>query len=324
MAAGAIPAVLGQERRDPMSAVRRHPIITFFILTYALTFLGGWVLYAVGVWPIPFFTGGPLLAALIVIPLTQGLSGLRELGSRMIRWRVGWIWYAVAIGLPLTVLLVTVGLNVALGAGAPSLAQVGPLSTIIAVFAVRLINPLDGGAGRGAGLARLRPARPAGIRPLAASRRPDPRAPHSHLASTPRPLRRHEAARLLGTDRVYVRGHMGLQPHWRQRVDDPRDARRRRDHPPKPALVRRRERGHGAGDLSCGVVRRCDRLGHLGLEVLARSCACDGATGVWGLEPSAITRVSPRPNFREPGLDELPRTPYTRRSQNTSSRHLGE
>ena len=73
-----------------MSAVRRHPIITFFVLTYAITFLGGWVLYAVGVWHIPFFTGGPLLAALIVIPLTQGLSGLRELGSRMIRWRVGW------------------------------------------------------------------------------------------------------------------------------------------------------------------------------------------------------------------------------------------
>src|SRR5215213_964184 len=147
MAAGAIPAVLGQERRDPMSAVRRHPIITFFILTYALTFLGGWVLYAVGVWPIPFFTGGPLLAALIVIPITQGLSGLRELGSRMIRWRVRWYWYAVALGLPLAVLLVTVGLNGALGAGAPSLAGVGSLSTILMVFAVRLINPMDGPMG---------------------------------------------------------------------------------------------------------------------------------------------------------------------------------
>src|SRR5215218_8812618 len=119
MAAGAIPAVLGQERRDPMSAVRRHPIITFFILTYALTFLGGWALYAAGVWPIPFFTAGPLLGALIVIPITQGWAGLRELGSRMIRWRVGWIWYAVAIGLPLGILLVTVGLNVALGAAPP-------------------------------------------------------------------------------------------------------------------------------------------------------------------------------------------------------------
>src|SRR5215203_2139863 len=112
-----------------MSAIRRHPLITFFVLTYALTW-----------WAVPFggfISTGPLLAALIVIPITQGLSGLRDLGSRMIRWRVGWYWYVVAIGLPLAVLLVTVALNVALGAGAPSLAQLGPLSSIM-VFAVLL------------------------------------------------------------------------------------------------------------------------------------------------------------------------------------------
>ena len=135
-----------------MSAVRRHPLITFFVLTYALTW-----------WAVPFggfIPTGPLLAALIVIPITQGLSGLRDLGSRMIRWRVGWYWYVVAIGLPLAVLLVAVALNVALGAGAPSLAQLGPLSSLIMVFAVRLINPLDGPMGeepgwRGFALPRL-------------------------------------------------------------------------------------------------------------------------------------------------------------------------
>jgi hypothetical protein len=37
-----------------------------------------------------FIAGGPFIAALIVTPLTEGLSGLRELGSRLIRWRVGW------------------------------------------------------------------------------------------------------------------------------------------------------------------------------------------------------------------------------------------
>src|SRR5215204_7072182 len=112
-----------------MSVVRRHPLITFFVLTYALTW-----------WAVPFggfISTGPLLAALIVIPITQGLSGLRDLGSRMIRWRVGWYWYVVAIGLPLAVLLVAVALNVALGAGAPSLAQLGPLSSLM-VFAVLL------------------------------------------------------------------------------------------------------------------------------------------------------------------------------------------
>jgi hypothetical protein len=126
------------ERIDPMSAVRRHPIITFFVLTYAI----GWGC-------IPFWTfmaGSPLLAALIVIPLTQGWAGLRELGSRVIRWRVRWYWYVVAIGLPLTVLLITAVLNVALGASAPSLAF-GSVGAILLVFAVRLINPGDGPMG---------------------------------------------------------------------------------------------------------------------------------------------------------------------------------
>src|SRR5215216_6787814 len=139
-----------------MSELRRHPLITFFVLTYALTW-----------WAVPFggfIPTGPLLAALIVIPITQGLSGLRDLGSRMIRWRVGWYWYVVAIGLPLAVLLVAVALNVALGAGAPSLAQLGPLSSLIMVFAVRLINPLDGPMGeepgwRGFALPRLQAGR---------------------------------------------------------------------------------------------------------------------------------------------------------------------
>jgi hypothetical protein len=129
-----------------MSLVKRHPIITFFVLAYAISWVG-WPLYAAGVWPIPFLATGPLIAALVVVPITQGLSGLRELGSRMIRWRVRWYWYLVAIGLPLAVFLVAVVLNVALGASAPSLAGIGPLSTLLMVFAVRLINLLDGPAG---------------------------------------------------------------------------------------------------------------------------------------------------------------------------------
>jgi uncharacterized protein len=121
--------------------VKRHPIITFFVLSYVISW---------GFLPIEsvrFLPSGPLLAALIVIPITQGVAGLKVLGLRMIRWRVRWYWYVVAVGLPLAVLLVTVGLNVALGAGAPSLAGVGSSSTLLMVFAVRLINPLDGPMG---------------------------------------------------------------------------------------------------------------------------------------------------------------------------------
>jgi uncharacterized protein len=122
-----------------MSAVRRHPLLTFFVLTYALT----WGFLPLGI----FGTTGPLLAALIVLAITDGWAGLRELGSRMIRWRVGWYWYAVAIGLPVAVLLLTVALNIALGAPVPSLAQFSPWYAVIGVFAVRLINPLEGPMG---------------------------------------------------------------------------------------------------------------------------------------------------------------------------------
>ena len=122
-----------------MSAIRRHPIITFFVLAYVIAW--GFV---------PFGSFGalaPLVAALIVIPICQGLSGLKELGLRMIRWRVRWYWYVVAIGLPLAVVLVTVGLNVALGASVPSLAGIGSVSTVLMMFAIRLINPGDGALG---------------------------------------------------------------------------------------------------------------------------------------------------------------------------------
>jgi uncharacterized protein len=121
------------------SLVKQHPIITFFVLTYVIA----WGL-------IPFWTfqaGAPFIAALIVIPLTQGLSGLKELGLRMIRWRVRWYWYVVAIGVPLAVVSLTAGLNVALGASAPSLASYGSITTVLMVFAFRLVNPGDGALG---------------------------------------------------------------------------------------------------------------------------------------------------------------------------------
>jgi uncharacterized protein len=130
-----------------MSLVKRHPLITFFVLMFVLSWWP-WPLYAMGVpWAISPLLPGPLLAALIVIPLTQGWAGLRELGSRMIRWRVGWRWYAVALGIPLAVAAVAVALIVALGAPVPSLATLPPLSAILMVFGIKLINPLNGPMG---------------------------------------------------------------------------------------------------------------------------------------------------------------------------------
>jgi membrane protease YdiL (CAAX protease family) len=121
-----------------MSALGRHPLVAFFVLTYVLT----WAAIPF----IGFFTAGPFLAALIVIHLTRGLAGLKELGLRMIRWRVRWYWYAVAVGLPLAVHLLNAGLSVAAGAGIPR-QGFASLTGLLMVFALRLVNPADGPVG---------------------------------------------------------------------------------------------------------------------------------------------------------------------------------
>ena len=149
------------------SPIKRHPIVTFFVLAYTFSWLP-WVLGTLvpASRPFvlyPFLGGGPLLAALVVIPLTQGHAGLRAWAGRMLKWRVGWHWYAVAIGIPLIVVLGATALNVLLGAPARSLTQllsangdardfnamlgIGPVLSLILVLALRLINPSDGPLG---------------------------------------------------------------------------------------------------------------------------------------------------------------------------------
>jgi membrane protease YdiL (CAAX protease family) len=139
--------------------MRGHRLVSFFALAYALSWWG-WPLYAAGVLPEPLFLPtGPLLAALIVIGVTEGRSGFRDLGARVVRWRVAWYWYAVAIGLPLAVRSAASGLNIAFGAPVPDLTTLAWGSFALA-FAIRLVDPLSSPVGeepgfRGFALPRL-------------------------------------------------------------------------------------------------------------------------------------------------------------------------
>jgi uncharacterized protein len=129
------------------SWVKEHRLVTFFVLSYVLAWWA-WPLYGLGIWPEQtFFAVAPLLAALIVIALAEGRPGFRDLGARIIRWRVAWYWYAVAIGFPLAVRFVTALINVGPGgAPAPEWTELAWSSFLIA-FLVRLVNPMDGPLG---------------------------------------------------------------------------------------------------------------------------------------------------------------------------------
>ncbi|MEU4286986.1 CPBP family glutamic-type intramembrane protease [Kribbella sp. NPDC026596] len=119
-----------------MSFIRNHPVASFFVLAYVLAWAG-----------IPFgsfFAPGALIAALVVVSLTEGLAGLKSIGARMIRWRVRWIWYVVAIAVPLLVHFVTIGINQALGAPAPGSGQFTPWYGIAIVIGMNIVNPTGG------------------------------------------------------------------------------------------------------------------------------------------------------------------------------------
>ena len=86
--------------------IRKHALLTFFILAYAfswmveipLVFSAQGVATARVPFALHYLAGyGPLISALIVTRITGGSDGLRELWERMIHWRVKPGWWLVAV-----------------------------------------------------------------------------------------------------------------------------------------------------------------------------------------------------------------------------------
>jgi membrane protease YdiL (CAAX protease family) len=95
--------------------MRKHPLLAFFLLTFSITWgigacfalfperlvaLFGEMSVANPLFLIAVFA--PSLSALIVTAITDGTAGLRDLLSRLVRWRVGLRWYlTIFLGIPL-------------------------------------------------------------------------------------------------------------------------------------------------------------------------------------------------------------------------------
>ncbi|HET9647987.1 MAG TPA: CPBP family glutamic-type intramembrane protease [Microlunatus sp.] len=117
-----------------MSTLRRHRVLAFFLLAYALS-------WAAIPWQ-SFFAPGVLVAALVVVSLTEGVTGLKAMGARLIRWRVSWIWYACALGVPLAVKFAAIAINIGLGAPVPQISELNVWYSVPMAIAINIINPV--------------------------------------------------------------------------------------------------------------------------------------------------------------------------------------
>ena len=102
-----------------ISWLERHPLPGYFALTFGISWSGILIVLAAGGFDLspmlPLEAGlillamllGPSLGGLIVTAILEGRAGLRELGARLINWRVCARWYAVAL-LTIPAILLTI------------------------------------------------------------------------------------------------------------------------------------------------------------------------------------------------------------------------
>lgn len=138
----------GLGRRPVPRVFLRHPLVAFVVLAYAFSW-AWWLPMAVsGAVVEPgdgyptHFPGllGPMLAAFVVTAVTDGRDGCRRLLGKMVRWRVGWRWYA-AVAAPLAAFALAVVISGLAGRGWPSVDDMEhfsglPVMNLAAIFAV--------------------------------------------------------------------------------------------------------------------------------------------------------------------------------------------
>jgi membrane protease YdiL (CAAX protease family) len=150
--ATAAPLQPDAPHRGIKALLARHPLVFFFVIAYAGTWLVElpYVLseYGAGVlptkspvllWtsPVAIFAG-PFLSAFVMTGVTEGRAGVHRLLRRFVLWRVGFRWYLfVFVGIPAIMVLSVVVIPGVLGSF-QGLATLAPLP-LLGIFLYALI-----------------------------------------------------------------------------------------------------------------------------------------------------------------------------------------
>jgi len=140
------------------SVARRHQLVAFFLLAYALSWWP-WIWFQFDPVTIdaPILPFGPFIAAAIMLALIGGWPAIRRWLAKIVLWRVPLVWYVVALLGPPALTLTAVGINRFLGAEFAAGAEFpGWLELIVRfVFILIVIGLGEEPAWRGYALPRL-------------------------------------------------------------------------------------------------------------------------------------------------------------------------
>ena len=126
-----------------MSVTQRR-ILYFFLLSYAFTWFGwlGNALAPSGAWPLPMNPLGPLMAAPLVIWLTEGGAGVKAWLRRIGRFRAPLRVYAAAFLIPLGVIFASMLFAAATGATMLPLPEIAFADFFLAIPIILMFGPL--------------------------------------------------------------------------------------------------------------------------------------------------------------------------------------
>ncbi|MGE5250575.1 MAG: CPBP family intramembrane glutamic endopeptidase [Bacteroidota bacterium] len=119
---------------------KRASLVIFYVLTFALSW-GLWILLPgtltglLGAW-------APSLVAIILTAVLYGRAALRALLGRVVRWRVGLLWYLFALLWPPVLSLMVTGISMLFGRAAPDFANPPVMSVYPVPPEVRGAGPL--------------------------------------------------------------------------------------------------------------------------------------------------------------------------------------
>lgn len=122
---------------DMLPWIKKNALVFYFLLAMLISWsielplvaaTRGWFSA-----PIPFAihylaSFGPMLSAFLTTALVNGKEGLRELGQRIIRWRVGNQWIAFSFISPFILFSIAAGINYLVSGSWPDLCRLGEVN----------------------------------------------------------------------------------------------------------------------------------------------------------------------------------------------------